>query len=249
MIILTVTAEKGGVGKSTTAVNLAARWAISGHSVGLLDLDKQGNATMGLGVEPDGSETTEALATKGPLTAYMSEYGVAVIPGGEGLTNAPDVLGRYTVPQKVLQKCIEASAFDLDVLIIDTSPNITERTNIAALVAGTHYLIPTQCKGWSVAAVGKVVDVAVDLSDSFADAPELVGILPTMYQHTRESRTSLEALREDWGDDVLDTLIRERTVVSASMSDGLPISAHAPGSDGDLDYQAAAAELAGRLGL
>jgi len=252
--VLSVANQKGGVGKTTTAVNLAACLASVGRRILLFDLDPQANATSGLGLEKtEGASSYEALVGEGPLldkilpTAY---HGLQIIPSELDLCSADVELSRMENHlQKVkdaLRPVRESGRFDL--ILIDCPPSLGILT-LNAFAASDGLLIPLQCEYYALEGISMIHRVLTQLRDSGINPGlELVGVLMTMFDsRTRLSHQVVEEVRNHFGAAVFDTIIPRTTRLAEAPSFGKPIIAYDKYSAGAAAYEVLTEELLKRL--
>lgn len=252
--VVCVANQKGGVGKTTTAISLAAALAEGGASVLLIDLDPQGNATTGLGVRvEEGDPSTYAVLIDG-MTVEEAIRTTAV-PGLELLPSTLDLAGAEIelVPafarESRLCRALDAVRERYDVVIVDCPPTLGLLT-VNALVAADRVLLPIQCEYYALEGVGQLlrsVDlVRVNLNENL----KLGGIVLTMYDgRTRLSQQVVDEVRRHFGDQVFRTVIPRSVRLSEAPSFGEPITKFDPTSRGARAYFRLAGEFAERLGL
>jgi chromosome partitioning protein len=164
MRILTIAAEKGGVGKTTTTISLAAWWAEQGHRVGVIDLDPQGSATAGLGVRSKGEQLAAALVSRDVvLPLEETAWGVWVAAGGEQLALLPGQLAAKPSAAYALAQLLKRSELELDIIIIDSPPTLGLLTTLG-LVASHRVLIPAACEAAGLRGVTHILDTIADVS-------------------------------------------------------------------------------------
>lgn len=246
--VITVANEKGGSGKTATAVNLAAALADAGHRVLLVDLDPSGNASSWLGHRSDGS-ALRALFEKpsGELAPLVTSTGVdrlSLIPSGRDLT-AVDRNPR-PMAELALAAHIDRLNGEWDFIIIDTRPGLGVLTT-AGLAAGREVLIPVDCASpqamEGVIAVTEALEyVRETLRPSGRARPPRI-LAMRVEQRTRLAQDVLATLRRDFGKAVLKTEIRKNTRLGEAPSHAKPITVYDPDSAGAEDFRALAAEI------
>jgi chromosome partitioning protein len=242
---LTVCAEKGGVGKTTTAVTLASVWAAAGERVLLVDLDTQGNATAwltGTYDERQGADLLESLRHGAELAPVQTAHGVDVVASGRRMAEAADALKSQTAGFKRLAKLLEATRGVYDVVVIDTPPSLGLVT-INALMAATHVLLPAQANGFSLDALDKTLETCEEVRDELNEGLEILGAVFVNYdKRTVISREMKRELDEHPGLEHLGTIHGDvRVAESATVRE--PLVAYAPGARAAMEYT----KLAGRL--
>ena len=230
--------HKGGVGKTTIAVNLAAGLADAGKRVLLVDLDPQAGASRYLAAEASGS--TPRLADVLGGRAGLLEAAVPV----RGISRLRMVPGDLTLAGRARElrdtNSLQGAAQDLgrkvDVLMIDSPPG-WNMLSINGLVAATELLAPVELKTMSMAAVVDLVRMLEDVKENLNRDLELAGVVPSRVLRTRLSAEGLEDLRRHFGRKVLPA-IRESARVAEAPGHHLPLSRYAPASAGDADFAA-----------
>jgi len=254
--VIAVANQKGGVGKTTTAVNLCAALAELGHRILLVDLDPQANATSGLGVEksPGGSAYLPLLG-EAPLPEKIQATrfkGLDLIPseidmcGVEvELTRMEDYAFRLREAMKPLR---EGSGHRL--IFIDCPPSLGVLT-VNALTAADFLLAPVQCEYYALEGVSMLIELTEQIRSSAMNPRlKLLGILMTMFDaRTKLSRQVVEDVREHFGELVFETVIPRTTRLAEAPSHGMPIMDYDPYSVATAAYQVFAQEVAARLGL
>ncbi len=242
--------QKGGVGKTTTVVNLASYCSMAGDRVLVIDLDPQGNATSGLGLDRTTLERSiydamidgVALAdivVKGPL-------GLDVVPSSVALAGAEVELAPVEARERQLARLVRTIADRYDHILIDCPPSLGLLT-VNALTAADAVLIPLQCEYYALEGLTQLLATVDLVRDHLNPALELDGVLLTMY----DSRTNLSAdvageVRRHLGPAVYETVIPRSVRLSEAPSHGLPIATYRPDSSGALAYRQFAAEFRAR---
>ncbi len=254
--VIAVANQKGGVGKTTTAVNLAACIAAVGRRVLLFDLDPQANATSGLGLEKtEGASAYRPLLGEGPLadkikpTAYER---LEIIPGEVDMCGADIELARserhLQRASEALVPILESQRFDL--VLVDCPPSLGILT-LNAFTAADGLLVPLQCEYYALEGISMVTRILRQLRENGVNARlELLGIVMTMYDgRTKLSQQVVSEVREHFGEKVFETLIPRTTKVAEAPSFGQPIMYYDPYSPATAAYELLAAEVLKRLGL
>ncbi len=252
--VIAVANQKGGVGKTTTSINLAASLAHQGKRVLLVDLDPQANATSGLGVEKrEGGSVYEALVGDALLSDQVvrTPYpNLSVIPGEVNLCGAEIDLPRMENCLHRLQGALHSvrMANVYEVILIDCPPSLGSLT-LNAFVAADALLVPIQCEYYALEGISMVQRLIEQVRTS-GDNPELhiMGIVMTMYDgRTRLSQQVLDEVREHFADVIFDTTIPRATRLAEAPSHGQPALIYDPDGLGTAAYDVLAAELIQRM--
>lgn len=252
--IIAVANQKGGVGKTTTAVNLSACLAALGRRVLLFDLDPQANATSGLGLEKtEGASAYRVLLGEGTLSEKIKKTafeGLEVIPSEVDLCGADFELARaehhlYRV-RAALEPLTHAAQFDF--VLIDCPPSLGVLTLNAFSAAG-GVLVPLQCEYYALEGISMLNRVMAQLHDNGVNPTlELTGVVMTMYDgRTRLSQQVVSEVRDHFGDRVFETMIPRSTRLAEAPSFGKPIIHYDKYSAGSAAYELLAQEFLQRL--
>ena len=243
--------QKGGVGKSTTAVNLSAALGAMGKEVLLVDLDPQGNATSGYGIDKralDGCVYNVLLGETPVEEVILScvAEGVDVLPSTISLAGAEVELVNEMARENRLKSALGSLRGRYDYILIDCPPSLGLLT-INALVAADKLLVPIQCEFYALEGVTKLLDSMKRVKSILNPSLDIFGIVLTMY----DSRTNLanqvvNEVRSFFGDEVFETLIPRTVKLSEAPSYGQSILEYAPDNKGALAYNDLAKEVIAR---
>jgi chromosome partitioning protein len=234
--VLCVVNQKGGVGKTTTAVNLAAALAKSGAQTLLVDLDPQCNATSGLGQAPADSHP---LVANAPLKPSLRPVGVDrldLLPGSRAFRDV-EVLARGDETQSTrLRHALSNGLGGYDFVLFDCPPSVGPLTR-TALASSSEILMPIQCEYFAMEGLAQMIEVIREVIESRASQLQFGGIVLTMYDHTLELTHEVEAqVRDFFGDVVYRTVIPRDVAVSEAPSHGQSVIDYAPRSRGARAY-------------
>ena len=249
--IIAIINQKGGVGKSTTAVNLSAALGAMGKEVLLVDLDPQGNATSGYGIDKralDGCVYNVLLGETPVEEVILScvAEGVDVLPSTISLAGAEVELVNEMARENRLKSALGSLRGRYDYILIDCPPSLGLLT-INALVAADKLLVPIQCEFYALEGVTKLLDSMKRVKSILNPSLDIFGIVLTMY----DSRTNLanqvvNEVRSFFGDEVFETLIPRTVKLSEAPSYGQSILEYAPDNKGALAYNDLAKEVIAR---
>jgi chromosome partitioning protein len=245
--------QKGGVGKTTTVVNLATYLALSGERVLIIDLDSQGNATSGIGLDKSSIERSvyDAILDEVPLadlTVDTQISGLRIVPASVALASADVELAPRPQRERRLARLIDAIADDYDYVFLDCPPSLGLLT-VNALTAADGVLVPIQCEYYALEGLTQLIATINLVRDHLNPHLAIKGVLLTMF----DPRTNLSAevsaeVRRHLGDAVFTTVVPRNVRLSEAPSYGQPIAMYRGDSKGADAYRAVAAELQARDG-
>lgn len=246
--VIAITNQKGGVGKTTTAINLGASLAANELHVLLIDSDPQGNTTTGLGIEKGGDRATfyDALIGEAPLvdTIVHTECdGLEIVPADKNLVGANIDLVDLPEREYRLRKALANVRDTFDYILIDCPPALDLLT-LNALVAADSVLIPIQCEFFALEGISQLMDTVDKIREGFGHDLKIEGILLTMYDdRTNLTRQVADDLKEFFNDQVLTTVIPRSIRLAEAPSYGKPILMYDPRSRGAESYIKLAKEI------
>jgi chromosome partitioning protein len=251
MKILAITNQKGGVGKTTTCVNLAASLAATKRRVLMIDLDPQGNATMGSGVDKDAAVATVYHVLLGEKTladvrVSTDKGGFDVIPANRELAGAEVELVNEFARETRLKEALTRLNGEYDYVLIDCPPALNLIT-VNALTAAQAVLIPMQCEYYALEGLSDLVKTIKKVRTHLNPVLEIEGLLRTMFDNRNMLAQQVSAqLERHFGDKVYRTVIPRNIRLAEAPSYGVPVLYHDRGSKGSQAYLALAGEMINR---
>lgn len=253
MHIICFSNQKGGVGKTTTAMNLGAAVAEKGRRILFIDLDPQANLTCGMGLEADSSEISVAevlLSNNISLEEAIhptSVRGIDILPSSISLAKFDINVVRMKERERILYKTIEPYIFDYDFIFIDCPPSLNLLT-VNALTASEGVVIPVQCYYYSLQGLDSLTKTVEDIKGAYNPLLEIVGIVGTAYETgTNIARSVYETLENKYGNLLFETIIRKSVKIAEAPIHKKPLLAYASSSDVAEAYRKLAEEFLGRV--
>ncbi|WP_373090311.1 ParA family protein [Zhongshania sp.] len=251
--VYAITNQKGGVGKTTTTVNLAASLAATKRKILLIDLDPQGNATMGCGINKaqlahSVYDVLVAGRSVADTVVAASDCGFMVLPANQDLTAAEVELLNEIGREFRLREALAPILGDYDYILIDCPPSLNMLT-INALAGATGVIIPMQCEYYALEGLSALITTINRVKQLINPKLEIEGILRTMFDG-RNSLTNqvTDELRRHFGEKLYSTVIPRNVRLAEAPSHGLPILFYDKQSKGSLAYLALAGEMLRRAG-
>ena len=251
--VVTVINQKGGVGKTTTVINIAAQIALRGFRVLVIDSDSQGNCATGLGVDKSKVKNTTRDLILSPETAVDSRHATAVenlhiIVGDRSLIGLEQEMMRQLGREKRMKEALQPLLAHYDLVLIDTPPSLGLVT-INALVASDGVLVPVQTEYFALEGLALLSGTIREVRSLLNERLGVDGVLLTMHSQTLLNKQVAGEVLENFPDLVVKPAIRRNVRLAEAPSHGIPIHLHDPSSPGGKDYQDIATELQHRWSL
>jgi chromosome partitioning protein len=244
--------QKGGVGKTTTTINLGAALAEYGRKVLLVDFDPQASMTVGLGFNPHDMQTTiyhvmmEREVSVTDAIVHTSVPGLDLVPSNIDFAGAEMQLINEVGREQVLDRALRPARKEYDVILIDCQPSLGLLT-VNALAASSGVIVPLECEYFALRGVALLKGTIDKVQDRINPDLEIIGLLGTMYDgRTLHSREVLATLVDGWGDSVFHTVIRRTVKFSEATVAGEPLLSYAGESGGANSYRQLAREVVTR---
>jgi chromosome partitioning protein len=243
--VIALANQKGGVAKTTTALNLAVAFQEMGHRVLAVDLDPQGNLTMSQGMNPDSVERSmfDVLVHGVPIEEVIQRAEVDLAVSSIDLAGAELALSSMIGRERALQKALLPVRNEYDYILVDTPPSLGLLT-INALTAADSVIVPVQCEYLSLRGLVQLEGTMSMIRENLNPSVEIRGILPTMFDsRTLHAREAIEMLKENFGDLVFDTRIRKTVRYAEAPVQGVSVLKYDPSGQAAEAYRQLAKEV------
>lgn len=236
--VIAVTNQKGGVGKTTSVVNLAAFCALGGRRVLVVDNDPQGNASSVFSTDPEGGSIYSGL-----LPRPTRQAGLFFVPAGQELVDQEARLRVLESGRTQLKKALDPLRSDFDIIVIDCPPSVSS-LSVNAWLAADWVVVPLQCEYYALEGMSQLLQNLGELEQTLGRAPALAGILLTMHEpRFGLGQQVVTEVRSHFKERAFASVIPRDIALAAAPSHGQTILDHDPLSPGGLAYLAAAKEL------
>jgi chromosome partitioning protein len=251
-VVIALCNQKGGVGKTTTVINLGAALAEFGRKVLLVDFDPQASLTVGLGINPNSVETTiydlmmDREIALDDVVIPTGVSGVDLAPSNIDFAGAEMQLINEVGREQVLARALDRAKTRYDVILVDCQPSLGLLT-VNALAAADGVIVPLECEYFALRGVALLKGTIDKVQERLNPKLAIVGLLGTMYDgRTLHSREVLQTLTAGWGETVFDTVIRRTIKFSEATVAGEPLTEYASASSGAESYRQLAKEVLAR---
>jgi len=251
-LVIAMCNQKGGVGKTTTTINLGAALAETGRKVLLVDFDPQGSASVGLGVNPHTLERTiynlllSRTIDAADIIVPTGVENMDILPANIDLSAAELQLVSEVAREQTLKRVLDRLRGDYDMILIDCAPSLGLLT-VNALTAADKVLTPLECEFFALRGIALLTDTVNKVKDRLNPDLEMLGILGTMFDaRTLHSREVLDRVVQAFGETVFHTVIRRTIKFPETTVAGEPITTYAPTSSGADQYRTLAREVLAR---
>jgi len=252
--IIALCNQKGGVGKTTSTINLGAALVETGRDVLLVDFDPQGSLSIGLGVNPHMLDRSvyDLLIPRGTITAdqvivHSDIAGLDILPANIDLSAAEVQLVSEVAREQTLTRVLAPLTKKYDIIMIDCAPSLGLLT-INALTAAAYVIVPLECEFFALRGVALLTDTIAKVQERLNADLIMLGVLPTMFDHrTLHAREVLERVVDAFGESVFHSVIRRTVKFPETTVAGEPITTYASGSSGAEAYRTLAREVLARL--
>jgi len=253
-VIMALCNQKGGVGKTTSAINLGAALIETGRKVLLVDFDPQGSLSIGLGINPHtlARSIYDLLLPRGAIDSkqvivHTDIKNLDILPANIDLSAAEVQLVGEVAREQMLTRVLAPLSKKYDIILIDCAPSLGLLT-INALTAADFVIVPLECEFFALRGVALLTDTIAKVQERLNSDLVMLGVLPTMFDYrTLHSREVLERVVEAFGDTVFHSVIRRTVKFPETTVAGEPITTYASGSSGAEAYRSLAREVLARL--
>ena len=247
--IIAIANQKGGVGKTTTSINLSACLGELGKKVLVIDLDPQGNCTSGFGIEKEQIQNTvyELILNKCSVKNSMMEVegieNVTIIPSNVNLAGAEIELLEFNEKEYILKNSIDYVKEDFDYIIIDCPPSLSMLT-VNAMTTADSMLIPIQCEYYALEGIGQLITTINLVQQRLNSKLKIEGVVFTMYDgRTNLSKDVVDNVKNNLNANIYNTIIPRNVSLAEAPSNGLPITVYDNKSTGAESYRNLAKEV------
>lgn len=251
---ISISNQKGGVGKTTTAINLSTELALLGHKVLLVDFDPQGSATSGIGesISENDGDLFDFFFGKSSLSSIIKEtkiQNLLLAPASKDLVGVEIEVGKVPGRELILRSGLKDIEQNFEFIIIDCPPSSGLLT-LNALGASSHIIIPLQAEYYALEGISALTNTIKFVRETFNPSLEILGVLITMFDpRTNLSTQVASEVKNFFGEKVFETFIPRSVRIAESPSHGLPISLYDRQSSGAKAYGSVCVEFLDRLGL
>jgi chromosome partitioning protein len=241
--IIAISNHKGGVGKTTSAINIGAGLAIKGKKVLLIDMDPQANLSQSLGVHEPSVGMYEALKGSSGLDPVNIQKNLSMIPASAGLGGAEIELASEAGREFILKELLESERDNYDFILIDCPPSLGLLT-INAFTAADEIYIPMQAQYLALQGIGKLLGLVDKIKKRLNPTLEISGIFITQFDKRKVlNRYVMDTLESHFGDKVFKSRIRNNVSLAEAPNEGCDIFSYEPKSNGAFDYQQLVKEI------